>query len=276
MPQSSLFREEAVDKMLSPDDLDRLMRVTDPRGWLALIALTALLVPAVLWGVFGTIPTQVSADDGILLHSDAVHEVASQTSGIVTEVGVKTGDQVQEGQAVVQVRTDAGGEAQVVSLFSGTVADVAIEKGMYLDRGQQVAVVEVADKPLEAMFFVPAEQGKQLAPGMQVHVSPSTVKAEEYGYLQGNVSSVSQFPVSEGDMLTLLEDDSLVSALRTENDQLQVSVELVRDSSTPSGFAWSSSKGPPFPVSHGTLCTATFIVGQEHPADLIFPNGTGG
>lgn len=276
MPQGSLFREEAVDKMLSPDDLDRLMRVTDPRGWLALVALTALLVPAVLWGVFGTIPTQVSADDGIVLHLDAVHAVASQTSGIVTEVGVKTGDQVQEGQAVVSVRTDAGGEAQVVSLVSGTVVDLAIDKGMYLDRGQQVAVVEVADKPLEAVFFVPAEQGKQLAPGMQVHVSPSTVKAEEYGYLQGNVSSVSQFPVSEGDMLTLLEDDSLVSALRTQNDQLQVNVELVRDSATPSGFAWSSSKGPPFPVSHGTLCTATFIVGEDHPANLIFPNGTGG
>ena len=44
--QKSLFREEAVDKMLSPDDLDRLMRVTDPKGWLALIGLVALLLAA--------------------------------------------------------------------------------------------------------------------------------------------------------------------------------------------------------------------------------------
>jgi hypothetical protein len=39
--QKSLFREEAMDKVLSPDELDRLMRVTDPKGWLALIALLA-------------------------------------------------------------------------------------------------------------------------------------------------------------------------------------------------------------------------------------------
>jgi len=274
--QTSLFREEAVDKMLSPDDLDRLMRVTDPKGWLALIGLVALLVPAVVWGVFGSIPNQVTANDGILMHLDALHEVASQTSGIVTEVSVGIGDAVQEGEAVVQVHTDAGDKANVVSLFSGNVADISIETGMYLNRGQQIAVIEVAHKPLEAVFFVPAEQGKQLEPGMQVHVSPSTVKAEEYGYLQGTVASISQLPVSEGDMLRLLEDGSLVDALRTEKDQLQVNVELVSDPSTPSGFAWSSSKGPPIPLSHGTLCTAAFILGQEHPVDLIFPDGTGG
>ncbi|HEX5914770.1 MAG TPA: HlyD family efflux transporter periplasmic adaptor subunit [Rubrobacter sp.] len=276
MQQKSLFRERAVDKMLSPDDLDRLMRVTDPKGWLALIALIALVVPAVVWAIFGSIPTQLTVDNGILLHRDALHEVVSQTSGIVTEVSAKTGDDVQEGQVVVHVRTEAGAEVNVVTLFGGSVVDIAIGKGMYLDRGQQVAVVEVANKPLEAVFFVPAEQGKQLEKGMQAHVSPSTARAEEYGYLQGIVSSVSQFPVTEGDMLRLLEDQSLVDALRTEEDQLEVTVELVGDPSTPSGFKWSSSLGPPFPLTHATLCTATFVLGEQHPVDLIFPDGTQG
>jgi HlyD family secretion protein len=45
--QKSLFRQEAMDKTLSPDELDRLMRVTSPRGWLALIALLALVAAAV-------------------------------------------------------------------------------------------------------------------------------------------------------------------------------------------------------------------------------------
>jgi multidrug efflux pump subunit AcrA (membrane-fusion protein) len=274
--QKSLFREEVVDKMLSPDDLDRLMRVVDPKGWLALIGLLALVVPAAVWGIFGSIPTQVTADDGILIHRDALHEVVSQTSGIVTDVSVKTGDDVQQGQVVVHVRTEAGAEVNVVSLFTGRVVDVAIDKGMFLDRGQQVAVVEVANKPLEGVFFVPAEQGKQLENGMQVHVSPSTASAEAFGYLQGTVSSVSQFPVTEGDMLRLLENQSLVDALRVEKDQLEVSVELLADPSTPSGFKWSSSQGPPFPLTHATPCTATFVLGEQHPVDLIFPDGTEG
>lgn len=275
MQQKSLFREEAMDKMLSPDDLDRLMRVTDPKGWLALVALLALVAAAVLWGVFGSIPVQVSGGEGILLHGGDRDEVVSQSSGLVTEVGVKTGDNVEEGQVIAQVRADDGTETDVVSLLGGRVDEVVIENGMLLDRGQQVAVVEQDDDPLEAVFFVPAEEGKQLEEGMQVHVSPSTVKAETFGLMQGKVSSVSAFPVTEGETFMLLENQSLVDALRTGEDQLEVSVELMSDPSTPSGFEWSSSQGPPFSLTHGTLCTATFVLGEQRPANLVLPSSTG-
>jgi len=265
-----LFRQKAVDKMLSPDELDRLMRVVDPKGWLALITLFALILPVALWGGFGSIPIQITGDDGILLHRDALHGVVTQTSGIVTEVTVSTGDAVKAGQIAARVRTDAGAEADVISLFTGAVVDVSINQGMFLEPGQQVAVVEEGDEPLEAVFFVPAEQGKQLENGMQVHVSPSTVKAAEFGYLQGKVTSVSQLPVTEGDLLALLEDQSLVDTLRMGTDQLEVIVELVGDPSTPTGFRWSSSRGPLSPLVHGTLCTAIFVLGEQHPLDLIW------
>ena len=52
-----------------------------------------------------------------------------------------------------------------------------------------------------------------------------------------------------------------------------MSVELVVDSSTPTGFLWSSSKGPRSALIHGTPCTGTFILGQQHPIDLITPDG---
>ena len=138
MQHTSLFREEAVDKMLSPDDLDRLMRVTDPKGWLALIGLVALLVPAVVWGVFGSIPNQVTANDGILMHLDALHEVASQTSGIVTDVSVGIGDAVQEGEAIVQVHTDAGAKAECCEPLQR-------KRGRHLDRDRHVPEPRAAD-----------------------------------------------------------------------------------------------------------------------------------
>lgn len=274
MSQKSLFRQKAVDKMLSPDELDSLMRVVDPKGWLALVALFAMVVPAVVWGVFGTIPTQVSGNDGILLHRDALHGVVSQSSGIVTHVQVTTGDAVRDGQVIARIRADSGAEADVVSLFRGRVVDLAIDTGMLVDRGQQIAVVEEAKKPLEAVFFVPAKDGTQLKAGMQVHVSPSTAKAEEFGYLQGKISSVSQLPVTEGDMLRLLEDQSLVDTLRVGTDQLEVDVELILDPATPSGFKWSSSRGPRFPVAHGTPCSARFVLGEQHPVSLIKPGSS--
>jgi ABC-type transport system involved in Fe-S cluster assembly fused permease/ATPase subunit len=79
----------------------------------------------------------------------------------------------------------------VVSLFGGRLDSLLIEKGMLLERGQRVAVVKEGDEPLEAFVFVPDEQGKQLKKGMKVQVLPSTVQAEEFGYIQG-IAGVSQ------------------------------------------------------------------------------------
>ena len=156
--QKSLFREEAMDKMSSPDELDRLMRVTDPKGWLALIALLALVAAAVVWGVFGSVPVQVSGDKGVLLAGDSRSQAVSQTSGLVTDVRVEIGDHVQEGQVLARVRQGGGAETDVVSLFDGRVDEILIEEGMLLERGQQVAVIKRGNEPLQAFVFVPASR----------------------------------------------------------------------------------------------------------------------
>ena len=273
--QKSLFREEAMDKMSSPDELDRLMRVTDPKGWLALIALLALVAAAVVWGVFGSISVQESGDKGVLLAGDSRSQAASQTSGLVTDVRVEIGDHVQEGQVLARVRQGGGSESDVVSLFDGRVDEILIEDGMLLERGQQVAVIKRGNEPLQAFVFVPGEQGKRLKKGMQVHVLPSTVKAEEFGFIQGEVTSVSKFPVTEVEMFLLLQNQSLVDVLSTGGDQHRVDVKLLRDPSTPSGLEWSSSQGPPFAVTRGMLCTATFVLGRQHPVDLVLPSAEG-
>jgi hypothetical protein len=269
--QKSLFRQEAMDKTLSPDELDRLMRVTSPRGWLALIALLALVATAIAWGVFGSIPVVISGDPGVLLGGDSRHQVVSQTSGLVTEVEVETGDTIKDGQVIARVRTNAGTESDILSLFGGRVDSVVVEKGMLVTRGQNVAVVKVGKEPLAAFIFVPAEQGKQIKKGMTVQVLPSTVKAEEYGYIEGKVTSVSQFPVTKDEMFLLLENQSLVDTLRTKDAQFRVDVKLHKNPSTTSGFKWSSSQGPPFTITRGTLCTANFVLGEERPFNLVLP-----
>ena len=261
--------------MSSPDELDRLMRVTDPKGWLALIALLALVATAVVWGVFGSVPVEVGGEEGVLLGGDSRSPAVSQTAGLVTDVRMEMGDPVQQGQVLARVSPNEDAETDVVSLFDGRVDQILIEEGMFLERGQRVAVIKRGNEPLQAFVFVAGEQGKQLKKGMQVHVLPSTVKAEEFGFIQGKVTSVSKFPVTEDEMFLLLENQSLVDTLHTGGSQHRVDVELLRDPSTPSGFEWSSSKGPPFAITRGTLCTATFVLDEERPVNLVLPSSAG-
>lgn len=62
---SKIFRDSALGKMTSVDDLDRYLKVTNPSAWVLLGAVTVLLAAAIIWGFTAAIPIQVSAT-GIL------------------------------------------------------------------------------------------------------------------------------------------------------------------------------------------------------------------
>jgi HlyD family secretion protein len=97
--ENRVFRKVSLDRLSSPEQLDQVMQVTNPRGWLALGAIGALLAMALVWGVFGSLSEKV-AGGGILLKSGGVFEVVSPAEGRVTDVSVGVGDSVSEGQVV--------------------------------------------------------------------------------------------------------------------------------------------------------------------------------
>ena len=57
----SIFREVALERLSSPDELDRLLRVTDTKAWIALIAVFGLIAVALVWGYQGRLPSTVAA-----------------------------------------------------------------------------------------------------------------------------------------------------------------------------------------------------------------------
>ena len=85
-----VFRKVSLDRLSSPEQLDQVMQVTNPRGWLALAAVGSLLAMAIGWGIFGSLSEQV-AGGGILLKSGGVFEVVSPAEGRVTDVSVSVG-----------------------------------------------------------------------------------------------------------------------------------------------------------------------------------------
>ncbi|MFL6291034.1 MAG: NHLP bacteriocin system secretion protein, partial [Thermoanaerobaculia bacterium] len=57
-----IFRKVALERLSSPEQLDQLMQVTSPRGWLALGAFGTLLNTALGWAELGTIPTDATGE----------------------------------------------------------------------------------------------------------------------------------------------------------------------------------------------------------------------
>ena len=104
MDQKSLFRKAAIDKLASPEQLDALMKVTSPTGWLALLTVGGLLVGVIVWSIIGTIPPRVGGE-GILAAGE-FFPVDADANGPLSEIRVQEGDVVAPGTIVATIRLD--------------------------------------------------------------------------------------------------------------------------------------------------------------------------
>jgi HlyD family secretion protein len=68
-PKDGLFRQESLEKLSSPERLDELMEVVNPRAWLSLTTIGALIVATLIWSILGKIPLNISGT-GVLIHDE--------------------------------------------------------------------------------------------------------------------------------------------------------------------------------------------------------------
>ena len=87
----SIFNQQATEKLRSPDDLDKYVRVTNPSVWVVLAACVALLAGLLAWGVFGSVTTSI-VTTGTKVDSQAMcflsaEDVAKVSVGDAAKVG---------------------------------------------------------------------------------------------------------------------------------------------------------------------------------------------
>jgi hypothetical protein len=262
-----IFRQAALDKLATPEELDKMIQVTNLRGWIALGGITLVVVAGLVWSILGSIPTVVKAN-GVLVRQDGVQEIQLSEAGQISEFSLKPGDAVKEGQVLGKFRAESGAEKPLTSPFTGTVLEVLVSNNTPVKAQSPLARVEQDGKPLKTILLMSLADGKQIKPGTKVQLSPTTVRPEEHGLLLGTVSYVSQLPVSAE---SLLKSPELAAALTGGGPAIQVDVTLEPDARSASGLKWTTQGGPPFKLSNGTLCQAYLVVGEQRPIDLILP-----
>ena len=62
----SIFNKKATEQLLTPDDLHQYVRVTNPSVWVALAACVALIVGLLMWGIFGTVTTNITTSGTVV------------------------------------------------------------------------------------------------------------------------------------------------------------------------------------------------------------------
>jgi HlyD family secretion protein len=409
MLQRTLFRQKALEKLSSPDNIHELVEVTSSRSWLTLLALGGLTVSFVAWCFLGELPKMVSGQ-GILIQSGGLAEVTLLGSGIVNQILVEEGDTVRKNDTIAlvaqpelqlqienaqdklqylkdrrdrlvkfnleeenlktqfqekyrledqleeakiaqkrleeqlnnvedlyrkgnyeltplnKIRLQFGQEqrniiilesksqnlnvelsalntpdvieleaiegeikdlrrsieellvkfslsAYVKSPYNGKVIELMTKKGQLIEVGAPVVSIEVSNQlsaDLQAVVYIAPSEGKKIEPKMRVRIAPSTVKSEEFGYIEGIVQKVSEYPATRQGMMSVLGNADLVQNFAQQGLPISITIRLEKDK-TESGFRWTSQKGPAMQIRAGTLCTAEIILARQSPISILLP-----
>lgn len=406
-----LFRESALQTLSSPEQLDQLIKITQPRSWIVLATLGCILGVTVLWSIFGSLPTTIKGP-GVIIRTGGTSNIVALGNGVVTEFGnFKTGDVIHKGDiigrvnqpqlaqqieaakteldrlekvnanilieigekkpaesssikqqeaiqhAIISAKKEMLRSSQIVSknyetllqeglitsrdyeqtrqdVFStqneistahnalqslviqdisnngtyeektrqsnanllqarnhledlhnqyviasnlaspldGIVVEKMIMLGDTVTANQPVLSYESGIYHLQAMIYLPpASNAKRIRPGMDVQISLATAQKERYGYLLGKVAAISKYPSTERGMKSLIENPGIIQEMSKSGPPFAVEVDLMPDTTTRSGYRWSSQAGAQINITSGIFCQGSFTVEQQKPISLIIP-----
>jgi HlyD family secretion protein len=208
------------------------------------------------------------------LQKVAVEHFSAQrvTDGVLQTDRLRVGEVDRQLELLAQKLAQS---AAVLSPHTGRVVELRAATGDVVSNGSPIASVERTDggAALEALLYVDSRTGKVVKAGMIVEVAPTGVRRETHGAIVGHVRAVEDFPSTRGGMMRILHNEQLVDALLAEAAGAPIAVRatLDRDAGTPTGYRWTSGRGPDAQLTSGTRLGAYVVTHEERPVALVFP-----
>lgn len=97
-----LFSKEALERSISPDNLERLMPAAQPQDWLMIACAGGLLALFGAWACMSRIPT-IANGRGVILLPRQIVQTQTVAGGRILAIYCHVGDRVRAGQLVVSL-----------------------------------------------------------------------------------------------------------------------------------------------------------------------------
>ena len=177
---TELFRKSALETLSSPEQLDQVMKITRPRSWIALSAMALILTVALLWSVFGSLPTNV-AGNGIVIRKGGTFNIVATGNGTISGLqDFKVGDKIRKGQILGHLSQSAleqqieAAKADMERLRSEERAvqvavnsESRLQASAYkLQQEMQLKVIQAKEEQLRSLKTVEQQQAELLHDGL--------------------------------------------------------------------------------------------------------------
>lgn len=184
--------------------------------------------------------------------------------------------QISEAERNLQFLTERyDTQSNIKSSYDGEVVEVLTDAGVMVGPGTPLFKLKNQDDgqlaSLKGILYIPSQDGKKIKRDMEAFVVPSTVQPQEYGFIKGKVTYVSDFPITQQGMMMSVKNDQLAKGLLAMGPLFEVHVAFEKDTKSYSGFKWTSAKGPDITIKEGTSCMGQITVKQENPITIVVP-----
>lgn len=275
-----LFRKEALEKISSPEQIDQLIQVTLPRGWIALIGTLLLLLGIIAWSIWGRLET-VNISPCILYPIEGgPARISTDQQGIVTQLLAPSGKLIKQNSPLIQLQiTDKTGSKPsyitVKSPFNGKWLDYYVVRGQFINAGTPIGVLQPMQSeqsPLVAHIFVRPEDGKWIKQGMSALISLDQEDPVQYGYITGKVTFVSPYPLSQLGMMHAVQNEYLAATMSQTGAPFQALVTLNQDPNKIGSYERTKKEHIQETISPGSLCQARIVINSNAPIRFVIPN----
>lgn len=273
-PSPPLFRPEAVRSLSSPDNLDVLLKVTRPSGWLVVGAVGLLSVLLLMWSWMGVLPVRVTLS-GVVVSTQPIIVVTAQQQGQVQSVQAQTGFEVQSGEPVMQLQTTDDTQEKSKNILLAPVAgkwlNVGVTTGQWVGAGTAVAWLEPqapADTPPQQqtalLVLAPLSLAQELKPELPAQVrcvQGTSTQMSRAVVWQARIERVAGYPVPQHQISVHTGHEALGQMLNSD--------PAVR----PIWLRWDvpADQKPHPPAHSGQLCEISITLSAERPIAKLLP-----
>ena len=163
----------------------------------------------------------------------------------------------------------------VRAVIPGIVIEVSASIGDSVEAGDGFIMLQPdtdPNKALDVVAFIPQSKGKELKVGDTVQVVPSFVDKSRYGFIKGRLKSIDMYAATNQQLGLYIQSSGMIDDLLARYKSVLVGVvELETDSSTESGFAWSTRSGWPGTIEPGTILELQVVYAVDRPIELLLP-----
>ena len=160
---------------------------------------------------------------------------------------------------------------EIKSPIDGIVIGILSSEGDSIKSGQPIMTLSTTGEGLGTIAYFLPENAKKIKKGMKALISPSNIKAEEYGSLVGEVVDVTAFPTSSNMMMAVLKNELLVKNLGQDQAKMMVNLRILPDPNNKTGYKWSSSNGPEEKITPGSIAQIKIVTRKQRPIYLLIP-----